>query len=170
MTASIALGTGFIAYGVAAFAESDALMEMAKSAYAIAAIPFALAVTVDHDARIGPTLSGGSATLAVGAASAAATACIAWWIASIANRYALVRRALIAYGAACIAFGAVGIADHSLLPGAGSIALGAGSVVLAIRAIGPRTIVARVRRTIDWATKAPEEVEALETESGTGEN
>ncbi len=89
---------GSLDRGIDLAGQADALMEMAKSALAIAAIPFTLAVTLGHDSHIGATLSGGPAELTKGAALAAAAAVIALWIARIAHRRALAMRALIAYG------------------------------------------------------------------------
>lgn len=168
-TASIALGVAFTAYGVTAFTERDALMEIAKSVYAIAAIPFAVAVTVDRGVRVGATLSAGPANLAIGAGIAGAAASIVWWIASLTGRYALAVGALIAYGAACIAIGAANIANGNALPGAAAcMALGAASVAFAAARIGPHTIVVRIRQMVDWATKAPQEIEDHKAEPGSG--
>ena len=55
--ASIAVGAGFMAYGVAAIANRDALMEIVKNVYAIASIPFVIAITIEPKAHIGPNFS-----------------------------------------------------------------------------------------------------------------
>jgi hypothetical protein len=165
---SMALGAGLITYGAAAIAERDALMDMAKSAQAIAAIPFAIALAVGHDVHMGGTLSGGAANLAKGAAIAVVVASIAGRIAVIVKRRILAMRALIASGVACIVLGIVSIVAHYPLVGVGGIALGAAPIVVAVRVIGPRAIVARVRRAIDWATKVPGAAGTLDAESGTG--
>jgi hypothetical protein len=172
--ASIVVGAGFMAYGAAAIADRDALMEIAKNVYAIAIIPFAIAITTEPRAYIGPTFSAGAATPVKIAAVTAVAAVVAVWVARFAGRVKLASRiklatgALITFGVSIIVIGAVAVAGRSALLGAAGIALGAAPVAFGVAIIGPRTIVTRVRQAVDWATQVPQGAGDQEAESGTG--
>lgn len=115
--ASIAVGAGFMAYGAAAIADRDALMEIAKNVYAIASIPFVIAVTTEPKAHIGPNFSAGAATPVKIAAVTAVAAIVALWVARFASRIKLATGALITFGVAIIVIGTVAVADRSALLG-----------------------------------------------------
>lgn len=168
--ASIAVGAGFMAYGAAAIADRDALMEIAKNVYAIASIPFVIAVTTEPKAHIEPTFSADAATPVKIAAVTAMAAIVALWATRFASRVKLATGALITFGVAIIVIGAVAVADRSALLGAAGIALGAAPVAFGVAIIGPCTIVARVRQVADWATQVPQRADNQKAESETGAN
>lgn len=120
------MGAAFIAHGVAAIANHDALMTITSYVYAIASIPLVIAVTIDPDAHFGPSLSAGSRPLSLVAAFVAAVAGTALLAANIAGRYAVATGAFIACGVAWIACGVAVIGGpHETLVRAAGIVLGA---------------------------------------------
>jgi hypothetical protein len=118
----------------------------------------------------------GAGIIVVGPAS------IAWEALVNAGRFVLFGAISIAIGAGYLVLGAVIIADGGVLgPMAanadgrvlfetGTIAFGAGCIALGAVAIGPRAVIIRVRRAVEWWTKVPRADEGQEAESGPEEN
>ena len=102
-----------------------------------------------------------AASLLAGAAAiAGGAAVIAGGAAAIADSKTLLGAAAIAVGAAAIAVGAAAIADSKILLGAATIAVGAALIAFGTVMIGPRSIMAKAQQAADWATKAPQSVQA----------
>ena len=158
-SASIALGISLVASGAAAMADRDRLVEAAANLRFLACIQFGIAFATDHSPRVGGTMDAGTRPVMFGAAIVLTAAAIAWRAAVIARRRKLAAGALAAFGAGFNAFGAAFLASHATLAGTASMALGAATIAMSVAIIGPRTIAARVRQVVDWATKAPEEAE-----------
>ena len=168
--ASIVFGAAFAAYGVAAIAGHAALIEITKNAYAIAAVPLVIAVSIEPQAHIGPTFSHGAATPAMIAAFFASAASVVLLAARFGRWVRLAVGAIITFGVAVIAVGAVTLADGSALIGAAGITLGTAVVVFTAAMIGPRTIVSRLRQIADWATQVPQGAGPQDANSEIGEN